>query len=65
MYIRKRKAEILRLDYPLVFWVYEGAEYEQHRSFKFDKEMFEVLTGSTAEEEEEEEEVIISAPVHT
>eukprot|EP00471_Norrisiella_sphaerica_P000803 CAMPEP_0184487834 /NCGR_PEP_ID=MMETSP0113_2-20130426/10359_1 /TAXON_ID=91329 /ORGANISM="Norrisiella sphaerica, Strain BC52" /LENGTH=279 /DNA_ID=CAMNT_0026870245 /DNA_START=98 /DNA_END=937 /DNA_ORIENTATION=- len=42
VYIRKKKAEVLRTDFPLIFWVYEGEKAEKHRSFTFDKEMFEV-----------------------
>mmetsp|Transcript_11233 Transcript_11233/g.27619 ORF Transcript_11233/g.27619 Transcript_11233/m.27619 type:complete len:286 (-) Transcript_11233:318-1175(-) len=42
IYIRGRRAEVLRLDHPLVYWVYEGEKAEKHRSFGFDKELFKV-----------------------
>ncbi len=42
VYVRGRPAEIVKLDYPLVYWVFEGSDVEKHRSFAFDPAMFSV-----------------------
>jgi len=46
VYVRDKKAEIRMLDYPLVYWVYEGETSEKHRSFIFDEELFKVEIGA-------------------
>jgi len=47
VYIREKKAEVSRLDWPLMYWVFEGEKSEKHRSFLFDTEIFKV--GATKE----------------
>mmetsp|Transcript_15573 Transcript_15573/g.18760 ORF Transcript_15573/g.18760 Transcript_15573/m.18760 type:complete len:308 (+) Transcript_15573:128-1051(+) len=42
VYVRGRKAEVLRMTHPLIYWVFEGDKSEKHRSFIFDKAMFQV-----------------------
>ncbi|GAB5358935.1 hypothetical protein AAMO2058_000501500 [Amorphochlora amoebiformis] len=43
LYIRGQKAQVTKVDYPLVYWVFEGERSEKHRSFEFDKDMFKVI----------------------
>lgn len=46
VYVRDQRAVIVEMDFPNVFWCFDGGERVKHRNYEIDRDLFQVVQGT-------------------